>query len=298
MDGGRIPALFATALAPALWGTTYWVTRELLPPGRPLFAAAVRSLPVGLALVAISRSLPRGPWWWRAATLGALNIGLFFALLFTAAYRLPGGVAATVGGLQPLVVVALSWPLLGERPRLLRAGAALLGAGGVWLLVGRAPGALDPLGVWTAILGSLSMATGVVLAKRWTLPVPLLAFTDWQLAAGGLLLLPLALVVEGLPDALGPEATAGYAYLALAGGGLAYALWFRGIGRLHPAAVSLLGLLSPVVALLVGWAALGETLAAAQMLGVLLVFAAVALGQYVAPAKVVLLTPEDPADPG
>jgi probable blue pigment (indigoidine) exporter len=142
------------------------------------------------------------------------------------------------------------------------------------------------------------MATGVVLAKRWTLPVPLLAFTDWQLAAGGLLLLPLALVVEGLPDALGPEATAGYAYLALAGGGLAYALWFRGIGRLHPAAVSLLGLLSPVVALLVGWAALGETLAAAQMLGVLLVFAAVALGQYVAPAKVVLLTPEDPADPG
>jgi probable blue pigment (indigoidine) exporter len=272
-------ALLATALAPALWGTTYGVTRGLLPPGRPLLAAAVRALPVGLALVAMSRSLPRGRWWWRAATLGVLNIGLFFALLFTAAYRLPGGVAATVGGLQPLVVVALSWPLLGERPRMLGAGAGLLGAGGVWLLVARAAGAIDPVGVWAAVLGTLSMATGIVLAKRWRPPVPLLAFTGWQLAAGGLLLLPFALVVEGLPDALRPEATAGYAYLALAGGGLAYVLWFRGIGRLPAAAVSLLGLLSPVVAVLVGWAVLGETLTEAQTLGAVFVLAAVALGQ-------------------
>jgi probable blue pigment (indigoidine) exporter len=211
--------------------------------------------------------------------LGVLNIGLFFALLFTAAYRLPGGVAATVGGLQPLVVVALSWPLLGERPRTLRAGAALLGAAGVWLLVARAAGRLDPVGVWAAALGTVSMATGVVLTKRWCPPVPLLAFTGWQLAAGGLLLLPFALVVEGLPDALRLGATAGYAYLALAGGGLAYLLWFRGVGRLAPAAVSLLGLLSPLVALLVGWAALGETLTGFQLLGVLLVLTAVVLGQ-------------------
>ena len=43
--------------------------------------------------------------------LGALNIGLFFALVFVAAYRLPRGVAATVGTAQPLLVASLAWPL-------------------------------------------------------------------------------------------------------------------------------------------------------------------------------------------
>jgi probable blue pigment (indigoidine) exporter len=279
MVKARAGTLLATAVAPALWGTTYAVTRELLPPGRPLLAAAIRSLPVGLALIAITRSLPRGLWWRRAAILGLLNIGLFFALLFTAAYRLPGGVAATVGGLQPLVVVALSWPLLGERPYAHRVSAAAMGALGVWLLVARAAGVLDPVGVWAAIGGTASMATGVVLTRRWQPPVSLLAFTGWQLAAGGLLLLPVAVAFEGVPAVIEPKAALGYAYLAVAGGGLAYALWFRGIAQIPPAAVSLLGLLSPVVALLIGRGLLHETLTGTQVLGVSLVLGAVAAGQ-------------------
>ena len=69
-----------TAFAPAAWGTTYIVTTELLPPDRPLLAAALRALPAGLALAALSRRRPSGVWWWRAGVLGALNIGAFFAL--------------------------------------------------------------------------------------------------------------------------------------------------------------------------------------------------------------------------
>ena len=90
-----------TASAPIAWGTTYWVTAELLPPGHPLWAGLLRALPAGLLLVALSGHLPRGDWWWRAAVLGTLNIGAFFALLFAAAYRLPGGVAATLGAVSP-----------------------------------------------------------------------------------------------------------------------------------------------------------------------------------------------------
>jgi probable blue pigment (indigoidine) exporter len=91
----RLTLILVTAIAPSLWGTTYLVTTELLPAGRPLLAAVIRALPAGLLLVAITRRLPQGSWWWRAFVLGALNIGVFFALLFVAAYRLPGGVAAT-----------------------------------------------------------------------------------------------------------------------------------------------------------------------------------------------------------
>jgi probable blue pigment (indigoidine) exporter len=54
----RITAL--TALVPAVWGTTYIVATELLPPGRPLLAGTLRALPVGLLALAAARSLPHG----------------------------------------------------------------------------------------------------------------------------------------------------------------------------------------------------------------------------------------------
>ncbi|MFG3419206.1 EamA family transporter [Micromonospora sp. NPDC049460] len=272
----RTLVLGVTALAPAIWGTTYLVTTELLPPQRPLLAAVVRALPAGLLLVAVTRQLPRGAWWWRAAVLGALNIGFFFALLFVAAYRLPGGVAATVGAVQPLLVAALSAGVLGDRltPRTVLAGAA--GVAGVGLLVLRADARLDGVGVAAALGGAVVMAGGVVLSKRWSSPAPLLATTGWQLAAGGLLLLPVAVLVEGPPPAvLTAGNLIGYGYLTLVGSALAYALWFRGIRALTPTTVTFLGLLSPLVATALGWLVLAQDLTPAQLSGGLVVLAAI-----------------------
>ncbi|SNS34904.1 probable blue pigment (indigoidine) exporter [Streptosporangium subroseum] len=269
-----------TALAPAIWGTTYLVTTELLPPDRPLLAAVVRALPAGLVLVVLTRRLPRGVWWWRAAMLGALNIGAFFALLFVAAYRLPGGVAATIGALQPLLVAGLSAGLLGERLSLRTTIAAAAGVAGVSLLVLRADARLDGLGVAAAVGGAVVMAVGVVLSKRWPSPAPLLATTGWQLTAGGLLLLPVALLVEGPPPAtLSITNLVGYGYLAIIGSALAYALWFRGIRDLSATGVTFLGLLSPLVATSLGWLVLGQELTIAQALGGLVVLAALVAAQ-------------------
>ena len=67
---------------------------------RPLFAAAARALPAGLVLLAFRRQLPHGDWWWKSALLGLCNIGLFFPLIFLAAYHLPGGLAATPAAAQ------------------------------------------------------------------------------------------------------------------------------------------------------------------------------------------------------
>lgn len=276
MLNNRLGVVLVTALAPAIWGSTYLVTTELLPPGRPLLAAVLRALPAGILLVLVTRRLPRGNWWWRALVLGALNIGLFLALLFVAAYRLPGGVAATLGAVQPLLVAAFAAGLLGQHLTTRTLAAGLAGVAGVSLLVLRADAALDTLGVLAALGGAVVMALGVVLAKRWRTDAPLLAVTGWQLVAGGLLLVPLTLAVEGPPP---PELTGanilGYAYLALPGAALAYALWFRGIRALSPTEVTFLGLLSPVVATLLGWLVLGQGLTAIQALGGLIVLGAV-----------------------
>jgi probable blue pigment (indigoidine) exporter len=48
--------------------------------------------------------------------LGALNIGIFQALLFIAAYRLPGGLAAVLGAIQPLLIMVLAWAVDGRTP--------------------------------------------------------------------------------------------------------------------------------------------------------------------------------------
>ncbi|WP_433544053.1 EamA family transporter (plasmid) [Streptomyces sp. CA-294286] len=276
----RCGLVLLTALAPAVWGSTYLVTTELLPPDRPLLAAVLRSLPAGILLLLLTRRLPKGSWWWKSLVLGTLNIGVFLALLFVAAYRLPGGVAATVGAVQPLLVAGLSVPLLGQRlaPRTL--AAALVGIVGVALLVLRADARLDAVGVAAALGGAVVMATGVVLSKRWTSPAPLLATTGWQLVAGGLVLTPVALLVEGPPpSSYTGENLIGYGYLGLIGAALAYALWFRGIKALTPTEVTFLGLLSPLVATLLGWIVLGQQLTALQLLGALLALAAVVLAQ-------------------
>lgn len=270
---------WVTALAPAVWGTTYFVTTEYLPPDRPLLAGLLRALPAGLLLVAITRQLPRGDWWWRSLVLGALNIGVFLPLLFLAAYRLPGGVAATVGAVQPLVVAGLATLLLGQRMTTRTALAAIAGIVGVALLVLRADARLDAVGVAAALGGAVAMATGVVLSKRWTTPAPLLAVTGWQLVAGGVVLLPVTLLFEGLPPALTATNVGGFAYLGIIGGALTYALWFRGIRLLQATQVTFLGLLSPVVATLVGWLALDQGLTALQVLGAVVVLGALVVAQ-------------------
>ena len=271
--------LGATAMAPAAWGMTYLVTTELLPAGRPLMTGVVRALPAGLVLAALTRRAPAGCWWSRAIVLGTLNIGAFFALLFIAAYRLPGGVAATLGAVQPLVAAGLAAILLRERLRVSTVVAGASGLAGVGLLVLRAGAALDAAGVAAGLAGTTCMAAGVVLTKRWGRPVPLLAFTSWQLVAGGLVLAPVALAVEGAPPSLSAGNLLGYLWLATGGTAVAYTLWFRGIERLPVARVSVLALLSPVVATLAGWVVLHQALTTTQLVGVVLVLAAVTIGQ-------------------
>jgi len=268
-----------------VWGTTYLVATEFLPERRPLLAATVRALPVGLVFVVRTRVLPRGPWWWRAGVLGVLNIGAFFALLFVAAFRLPGGVAAIAGATQPLVAAALAVVLLGEHThrRTLLAGAG--GVVGVALLMLRADARLDPVGIAAAFAGTLSMAAGIVLTKHWGRPVDVVTFTGWQLTVGGLVLLPLTLATEGLPAVVTAGNVGGFLWLAIVGTGLAYSNWFRGIQLLPVATASLLGLLSPVVATTLGWLVLDQRLTVWQMAGAALVLAAVAAPTLAPPAS-------------
>ncbi|MFJ9611492.1 DMT family transporter [Kitasatospora sp. NPDC101176] len=149
-----------------------------------------------------------------------------------------------------------------------------------------------------ALGGAVVMATGVVLSKRWTSPAPLLATTGWQLTAGGLLLLPVALLVEGAPPAhLTGGNLLGYGYLCVIGAAVAYALWFRGIRALPPTSVTFLGLLSPVVATALGWLALGQDLSPVQALGAVIVLGSLVAAQAQTQRRTGLAAPQSPVSP-
>ena len=281
--------LSLTALAPVAWGSGYYVTETYLPPDRPLFGAMVRALPFGLLLLAFRPKLPQGVWWWRALLLGTLNVGAFFVLIFVAAYRLPGGLAATLTATAPVMMMLLAWALIRERPRVASLAGAAVGFAGVALLVLRGGTSVDPIGV-AASFGAVAMSSlGYVLVKRWQPPVDMLTFTAWQLVAGGLVLLPVAILVEGAPPSLGLGALGGFAYLGGVATVVANVLWFRGLRELPAAAVSLVGLLNPVAGTVVGVALAGELFGPVQALGMLLVLVGIVAGQ---PAVIDRLRPQ------
>lgn len=275
----RTSDLLLTAIAPVIWGSTYIVTTEFLPNFSPMTVALLRALPVGLLLLAITRQLPAGIWWLRIFILGALNFSIFWSMLFIAAYRLPGGVAATVGAVQPLIVVFIAAALLGSTIRFISVLAAVVGLAGVALLVLAPNAALDSIGVAAGLAGAVSMAFGTVLTRKWQPPVSLLTFTAWQLTAGGILLVPTALLFEPtMPMPTGANLF-GLVWLGLIGAAMTYVFWFRGISRIEPAVVSLLGFLSPATAVLLGWLFLNQSLTPLQIVGVVIVIGSIWLGQ-------------------
>lgn len=275
-----------TAIAPTLWGTTYFITTELLPPDRPFIAACLRLLPAGIILVLISRHLPHRSEWLHIVILAILNFAIFHVLLFTAAYRLPGGLAAVVGAIQPLLMMLLMWLVDDKKPAHIALIASIVGVFGMAALLLSPNTAWDLIGVLAAAVGAILMTCGIFLARRWRTDMPLLAFTGWQLLIAGVMLAPLALLLDPPLSQLSTNNMLGYGYLSLFGTTLAYVLWFNGIAKLSPVAISSLGLLSPISAVMLGWLALGESITGIALVGLIAVLTSVLIVQWVlAPTK-------------
>lgn len=278
--------MLVTAVAPVAWGANYYVIHQFLPGTDPFWGAVLRALPAGLVLLALARRLPEGAWWWRSAVLGVLNVGAFFLLVHLAAQLLPTSVAAVVMAAAPVVMMLLAWALVAERPGVTRLASAGLGIVGVAVMLLGAAGALSPAGIGASVAAMVMSSLGFVLAKRWASGgVDVLSSTAWQLVAGGLLVLPFAVVVGGPPPALTADTLVGFGYVSLIATALAFVCWFGGLRRLTAGQVGLVGLLNPVTGVLLGTALAGETLTLRQLIGIALVLAAVVLGQRAGAAR-------------
>ena len=284
---GRAATIATTALVPILWGSTYIVTSEWLPPDRPFTTAAIRCLPAGLLLVAAAGGILKRNQILPVVVLALLNITIFQGFLFTAANLLPGGIASLAGALQPLLVLILVWWLDRSPPTPVKLAAAAVAVIGMAMLLAGpgAGGQWDPKGLAAALVATVSVSIGLYLSGKWRQDMGVISLTGWQLLIGGLFLLPVALVTEEPLHGLSATNLAGYGYISVFGTLIGYLLWFRGVRLLSPATVSSLGLLSPVTATFLGWTFLGECLGTIETIGIAIVLGSVFALQTRRPAK-------------
>ncbi|MGW2015334.1 DMT family transporter [Streptomyces sp. NPDC001927] len=192
------------------------------------------------------------------------------------------GTVVTLGAGPVLIAVGAR---LGMGERLGRGGAlavtgALLGLG--VLVLGGEGGEVRPVGVGLAVLSAAGYAA-ITLLTRWLGRdgggSDALSTTTWAFAIGAVGLLPMALLESPgglLPETGQPvEVLVLVIYVAAVPTALAYALYFAGAAVVRAATVSVIMLLEPVSAAVIAVAVLGEELAAATVVGTLVLLAAV-----------------------
>ncbi|MDO6386886.1 DMT family transporter [Uliginosibacterium sp. 31-12] len=267
------------------WGFSWTVIKYALAEIPPLSFRGVSAFAAGMltlllvrasgASVAVARA-----HWPKLGMLAFFNVLSWNVLSTYGVLYLPSGRAALLAYTMPLWCVPLSVWLLNDRLDPRRCVALLLGGAGVAVLMGQDVMELmqAPLGAILMVSAALCWACGMVLMKRWALPLETMSLTGWQLLLGSLPMLPAAVWVDGIPPQLpGAGALAALAFSALVTFMLCYWAWNRLVLMVPVAVSSLSSLLTPLVGVTSGALFLGEQPGWAEALAVLLILGAVAV---------------------
>jgi drug/metabolite transporter (DMT)-like permease len=278
--------LMFLAITSVGWGFNWPVTKYLLGELPPLTLRGVTGvvgagLLAGLALLR-GQSLRVPPDMWpRLVMAAALNVGCWMALMGLALLWLPASEAALIAYTMPIWASMLAWPILGERPNLLRvislvmafAGlAAIMGGNGLAASMTKLPGIIMALG------GALGFAVGTVLAKKLPLRLPPLSAAAWQIGIGCLPVAIVGLCIEKTDIAdLSQLGWILIVYSTVIQFCVAYVSWFAALARL-PASVAAIGTMAvPVIGVVASALALHEPLGPGQIAALAFTLAGVAL---------------------
>ena len=278
--------LMFLAITSVGWGFNWPVTKYLLSELPPLTMRGATGV-IGaslLALLAILRGqslrVPR-ELWPRLVLAAFLNVTCWMTLMGLALLWLPASEAALIAYTMPVWASVLAWPILGERPNLLRvislamafAGlAAIMGGNGFAASAAKLPGIIMALG------GAIGFAVGTVLAKKLPLNLPPLSAAAWQIGIGCLPVAIVGLFVEKADvAALSNLGWILIVYSTVIQFCVAYVSWFAALARL-PASVAAIGTMAvPVIGVIASAVALHEPLGVGQITALAFTLAGVVL---------------------
>jgi drug/metabolite transporter (DMT)-like permease len=271
-----------------VWGSTYLAIRIVVETMPPFLSAGARFLTAGLLLAGLL-AWRQGPAALRvpprqlasAALVGLLLLIGGNGMVVLAERSVPSGLAALMVASVPLWVV-VARRFTGQRTSRSTLGGVLIGLLG--LLVLSSPGftgAVRPAGLVALLTGSLLWACGSVLAGRLPMPANPLTASAYEMLAGGAGALLFA-VVRHEPRGFDPAQVsagswAGLAYLVVFGSLVAFSAYAWLLQRAPLPLVATYAYVNPVVAVLLGWLVLAESLTWAIVLGGAIVVAGVCL---------------------
>ncbi|MEA2297882.1 MAG: hypothetical protein QOF77_818 [Solirubrobacteraceae bacterium] len=270
-----------------VWGSTYLAIRVMVETVPALLGAGVRFAVAGV-LLGGWLAARRGPAVLRVdrrQAVGAAVVGILLTAggngLVTVAERdIASSLAALVVASVPLVIVLMR-AMTGERVgRAALAGVAVGFLGVAILVVPRgSTGASGLIGVLLVVAASISWGAGSVTSTRLTLPADPLVSTAVQMTAGGMVMVAAGLL-SGEADhldvaAFSVRSGAAFAYLVVFGSLAAFTAYAWLLQHVPISRVSTYAYVNPVIAVLLGWAVLGERIAATTLLGAAVVVTAV-----------------------
>ncbi len=268
------------------WGLNWPVTKYLLSELPPLTLRGTTGvigalLLAALALAGSQRLKVARSLWPRLMLAALLNVTGWMVLMGLALLWLPASEAALIAYTMPVWASLLAWPVLGERPTLLRTLALVMALAGLAVIMGgsgfSATAAKLP-GMALALLGAIGFALGTVLAKKLPLALPPLPAAAWQIGLGCLPVAVVGLLLETTD--LAQVTSLGWwlvVYSTVIQFCVAYVAWFAALARL-PASVAAIGTMAvPVIGVVASAAALGEPLGAIQIVALALTLAGVVL---------------------
>ena len=269
-----------------LWGSTYLgieLAAETIPP---FFAAGTRFLIAGalmLGIVAWRRGFGVLRLT-RAEAAASVVVGLLLpganALLFVTERQVPIGLASLIIASIPLWVVLLRLAAH-ERPDLVSVAGLVVGFAGIALLV-RPGGDSGSLGyLLLTVLGAFMWAFGSFLSPRLPVPRDPFAATAYEMLAGGIVLMTIALFVysphEFNPANYSARSIFGLWYLIVLGSIVGYSAYVWLLANAPLQQVATYAYVNPVIAIALGAIVLGESITWRIVGGALLVLAAVAI---------------------
>jgi drug/metabolite transporter (DMT)-like permease len=266
----------------AIWGIT-WPIMKIALDGIPPFtmrtiSTALAAPTLYLVCVASGRSLrlPNAKSFAHVVIASLLNIVFFTLLIAFGQLVAATSRVAILAYTVPIWSLILAWPFLGERPSPTQVVA--LGMCGVGLTVLIYPLATSgiPLGLLLALAAGLSWAAGTVYLKWARIDADPVSVASWQLIVAFVVFAVSVFPFEGglQLGAATARSLLATAFVGVAGGGIAYGLWFAIVPRLPAVTSSLAVLGSPVIGVLSSMAILGEMPTASDIIGFALIFAA------------------------
>jgi drug/metabolite transporter (DMT)-like permease len=278
--------LMFLAITSVGWGFNWPVTKFLLGELPPLTLRGSTGL-IGAALLALlalirGQSLAVARQMWPRLVLAAmLNVTCWMALMGLALMWLPASEAALIAYTMPVWASLLAWPVLGERPTLLRSLALVMAFVGLAAIMGGngIAGSREKLpGILMALAGSMGFALGTVLAKKLPLRVAPIPAAAWQIGLGCFPVAVVGLAVE--TSHLDRITTLGcwlLVYSTVIQFCVAYVSWFAALARL-PASIAAIGTMAvPVIGVVTSAIALGEPLGPTQIAALIFTLAGVVL---------------------